>query len=183
MIKEIFMLLLKALWFMIPSYLANATPVLVYRIKFLGIPVDFGKKFRGKRIFGDHKTWRGLFFGVLFGTIVAIIQYYLAIIPFIREITVIPLNLTTFIEYGALISAGALTGDLVESFFKRQIGIKPGKDWPVFDQYDFIIGSWVFTFWLWPKSIVFYIWVLSISPILHILSGLTKPFFMKKKKK
>jgi len=43
----------------------------------LKTPLDFGLSFRGKRIFGDHKTWRGLVINVLFCTIGTMIQAWL----------------------------------------------------------------------------------------------------------
>ena len=36
---------------------------------------------------------------------------------------------------------GALLGDLIESFFKRQVGIGSGKPWFPFDQIDWVLGS------------------------------------------
>jgi CDP-2,3-bis-(O-geranylgeranyl)-sn-glycerol synthase len=39
---------------------------------------------------------------------------------------------------------GALAGDAVKSFFKRQIGIAPGHRWLGPDQLDFIVGACAF---------------------------------------
>jgi len=47
-----------------------------------------------------------------------------------------------------MISLGALVGDMVESFFKRQMNLKPGAPLPLFDQLDFVFGA-VFFAWIW----------------------------------
>ena len=45
--------------------------------KSLKKPLDFNKKIKGKRIFGDNKTWKGLlgyiFFNIIFMVLVGII--------------------------------------------------------------------------------------------------------------
>lgn len=174
---NILITILKAMWFLVPAYVANSVPVLVYRINFLNVPVDFNKKFLGKPIFGTHKTWRGLFFGVLFGTLVAYLQKFMySNLEFIRMISVY--DYSNPLLLGFLMSSGALIGDLVKSFFKRRIGIPEGKDWIFFDQYDFVIGSLVFAWQFYPKDPDFLLACFIISPILHIFANFTKPFFM-----
>ena len=50
--------LISAFWYILPAYLANATPVLLGG----GKPLDLGLKWLdGERLFGDHKTFRGFF--------------------------------------------------------------------------------------------------------------------------
>ncbi len=47
---------LKAMWLMLPAYIANPTAALFGG----GMPIDFGKKYHdGQRILGDGKTFRG----------------------------------------------------------------------------------------------------------------------------
>ena len=101
-------------------------------------PIDGGLKWRGKRIFGDHKTIRGLMTGVVVGSVVFIVQkYWWSLIDY----DYLP------IYTGFLMSAGALIGDCVKSFFKRQVGIKSGDSWFPWDQTDWILGFMLF---LWP---------------------------------
>ena len=60
---------LQVLWFFVPAYLANMSPVLVQGwFQRLAAPIDGGRSFRGKRIHGDHNTWRGLLVGIVVGT-------------------------------------------------------------------------------------------------------------------
>jgi CDP-2,3-bis-(O-geranylgeranyl)-sn-glycerol synthase len=135
---------LRVLWFFVPSYLANMSPVLVQRwFERLTTPMDGGRSFRGKRILGDHKTWRGLLAGVVVGTGVYELQ---------RLVHAAGLGLgLALIDYadhpllpGFLMGLGTGVGDAVKSFFKRRIDIAPGASWPVFDQLDFFAGAYLF---------------------------------------
>lgn len=139
--------ILQAFWLIIPAYIANASAVLVGG----GTPVDFGKNWKdGKRILGDGKTWRGLFAGAFIGMIagfgLAVAARYIALSDFAF------LNLSDFEGFPLMIPIifslcfGALTGDVVKSFFKRRIGKNRGEDWFLFDQIDFIVGALFFSF-------------------------------------
>ena len=52
-------IILNGLWLFLPAMLPNSAAV-VFGGK---TKIDFGKSWRGKRIFGDGKSWRGLFGG------------------------------------------------------------------------------------------------------------------------
>lgn len=154
-----------ALLFFLPAGIANMTPVFANRIPGLNkwkTPLDFGKSYRGKRIFGANKTWRGLVAGTIAGTLTGFLLYG----PFFAED-----NTVTFLLICAAMSAGALVGDAVESFFKRQRGIPSGEAWFPFDQTDYIIGGLLFTlpFGLLPLWLV--LWVFGIYFGLHLLSS------------
>lgn len=135
-----------AIWFFLPAGIANATPVIANKIPLLNrwkTPMDFGRSYRGKRIFGANKTWRGLVFSSFIGGLVGLGIYALYNNYFHRlGITPREPALEAFL-LGCLLGAGALIGDAVESFFKRQIGKKPGELWFPFDQIDYIIGGLV----------------------------------------
>lgn len=141
--------LLFVLWFFTPSALANVAPILAAKSplfeKFC-YPIDFYQKYKGKRIFGDHKTIRGFIAGIIVGILTVYLQITLyRNIPFIQSIS--PLKYTTVnpISLGLLQSLGALSGDAIKSFFKRQIGIPSGKTWFPFDQIDYTLGAMIFT--------------------------------------
>ena len=131
--------ILKLLWLFLPAGFANMAPVLFRRINFLNYPVDNGKLFNGKRIFGGHKTWRGLFFGVVSALIIVYIQQLLY--PYVQSITMLDYQQSNIWLLGLLLAAGALLGDLVRSFFKRRVNVMPGEPWPPFDQLDWMVGS------------------------------------------
>ncbi|TRO49948.1 CDP-2,3-bis-(O-geranylgeranyl)-sn-glycerol synthase [Candidatus Bathyarchaeota archaeon] len=146
-------LVAEALLFIFPAYCANAVPVLAGG----GTPMDFGKNFfDGKRIFGDHKTFRGFFFGLLVGILVGIAEFLIFDYPILFII---------------LPSLGALAGDLLGSFAKRRIGISPGGLFPIVDQIDFVIGALLFSIPLsiltWELALV----VILITPPIHLLTN------------
>ena len=135
---------LQILYFFLPAYLANATPVLIRPwFSFLAIPIDGGKTFRGKRYLGDHKTWRGLLAGIVVGTIAYELQRLVSETGYSRDFALIEYAAHPLLP-GMLMGLGAGVGDLVKSFLKRRIDIEPGASWPVFDQLDFFIGAYLF---------------------------------------
>ncbi|MFO0920632.1 MAG: CDP-archaeol synthase [Candidatus Saccharimonadales bacterium] len=136
-----------ALWFFLPAGVANASPVIAKQIPVLNrckTPMDFGKSYKGTRIFGDNKTWRGLLIGVLSGGVTGMIIYlcYPESINYV-SVSIFPDILDMF-TVGAALGAGALIGDAIESFFKRRSNVKPGESWFPFDQIDYIVGGLIF---------------------------------------
>ena len=140
-------LLVGAIWFILPAYVANSVPVDVSKISFLkkyGKPIDGGKTWRNKRILGDGKTWRGLFSGVFAGTLVGAVETALepsvrATYPFLPEMT---------LSIAFMLSLGALLGDMAASFIKRRIELEPGQPAPLLDQLDFLAGA-ILLAWIW----------------------------------
>ena len=124
---DIIQLIVEALKFIFPAYVANATPVLAGG----GTRMDFGKNFfDGKRVFGNNKTFRGFFVGLAIGIAIGLMECVLFGFP---------------ILFCLLIPAGALLGDLTGAFIKRRFGIKPGGLLPIVDQIDFVVGAIVFS--------------------------------------
>jgi len=135
-----------ALWFFLPAGIANASPIIVAKLPGLrawSAPIDGGKTYRGQRILGSHKTWRGLVTGMVMATVVLWLQQLA-----VENIHVLA-EWTTQVDYaalptllvGPLFGLGALGGDAIESFFKRQRKVPPGHGWFPFDQTDYIIGG------------------------------------------
>ncbi len=152
-------------WFFLPAGIANMAPVFAAKFPFLekfSYPVDFYKTFRGKRILGDHKTIRGFISGIILGILGASIQYFLN--P--KFFAALPAN--PFI-LGFLLSLGALTGDAIKSFFKRQSNIPHGKDRLPNYQIDYILGAIVFTFFYSKLSWYFYFLGVILYFLLHIV--------------
>ncbi|HTF89558.1 MAG TPA: CDP-archaeol synthase [Planctomycetota bacterium] len=149
-------LLLEVLWFLLPMTAANMAPVFArHLLPTWDWPVDGGREFREARIFGSHKTWRGIVFGILAAALVSWLQsmvherWSLA-----REIGVLDYGMHPLV-YGALLGAGALGGDLLKSFAKRRVGVPPGKSWIPFDQVDWMIGGLAVAALLTKLEIVF----------------------------
>ncbi|HET7673262.1 MAG TPA: CDP-archaeol synthase [Candidatus Saccharimonadales bacterium] len=137
--------LLFALWFFAPAGVANMTPIFAAKAPGLSkwnTPVDFGLKYRGKPLFGPHKTVRGIVCGTIAGTLIFLLQTKLYA-SYGWAVTISDgldySQLTLWV--GVLLSFGALLGDLVKSFFKRRVSVDSGKSWFPFDQIDYIIGG------------------------------------------
>ena len=156
-----------ALWFFLPAALANMAPIIAVKISWLvrfKAPMDGGHTFRGKRILGDNKTWRGLISGVVVATItLALQQFAMANTTWFGGFTdqVDYAALPTLL-LGPLFAFGALGGDAVKSFFKRQLNAKPGKPWPVADQIGEIVGAALITAPFAAFSMAQYVWVIVI---------------------
>jgi CDP-2,3-bis-(O-geranylgeranyl)-sn-glycerol synthase len=167
---SIYIRIIEALWFILPAYVANSAPVQVTKIPYLekfSTPIDFGKRFKGKRIFGDSKTWRGLVLGVLFGTLIGILQTYFQgdASEFFKAATLPEMSP----QLAFMLSFGALIGDLVGSFVKRRMGFEPGAHAPLLDQLNFIFGAYFFAYLLtFTIDYDQFFVVLVITPTIHL---------------
>jgi CDP-archaeol synthase len=108
-------------------------------------PLDGGLTVRGRRLFGDNKTWRGAIVMVT-GTMLAALalshwdEYWHALPPEIRALG--PLLM------GLLVGLGVVVGELPNSFVKRQLDIAPGTRTrspggvilAILDQGDLVLG-------------------------------------------
>ncbi len=157
-------------YFILPAGVANMAGTLTKKIKFLSTPVDFGKKINEKRIFGDNKTWRGVFFGVIAGILVALLQGYLYRYNFLKAISLVDYSKINLVLFGFLMGFGDHLGDIAESFFKRQLNIKPGDPFVPFDQIDGATGALIFTIKFYKFSLNLFIEVLAIWFVLHIIT-------------
>lgn len=111
--------------FILPAWIANATPVIFGG----GKPLDFNKKLWGRPILGKHKTIRGTIFGLLGGLVIAGLES--AYLPYL-------------LATGAALTVGTIFGDLLGSFIKRRISLKEGANVLFMDQYLFFIAALVF---------------------------------------
>ncbi len=145
MIKELIFIW----WFFSPAGVSNIAAFMSGKYPFLrkfSQPVDFGIKFRGNRLLGDNKTIRGFISGIIASILIVYLQIYLYnTFPNIRENIRLDYNSINPLIFGFLSGFGALFGDSVKSFFKRQFNVAPGKSWFPFDQIDYIIGGIIFT--------------------------------------
>ncbi len=164
-------LLCKAFWLLLPGGLANIVPVLAAKaFPHLDTPVDLGATFRGRRIFGVHKTFRGLLAGALAGAVTLAAQGALVHrVPFLSDLTLIPLEGAGALAGGALLGLGALVGDLLKSFVKRQAGIEPGRSWVPWDQVDWILGTLAAALVLAPIPLTVLLVAVILGPLLHLL--------------
>jgi CDP-2,3-bis-(O-geranylgeranyl)-sn-glycerol synthase len=154
-----------ALWFIFPAYCANAAPVIFGG----GQPMDFGKLFfDGNPLLGSHKTFRGFLAGLVVGTLVGLLQTLL----FENLLFQYGPQFRYDIFLGFVLSLGALTGDLIESFIKRRLNRSPGSSLPVADQIDFILGALLFSLPFSSPSWQVALIILVITIPIHLITNM-----------
>lgn len=169
MLYDLLLLAFQSLWFILPAYFANSTPVIAGG----GTPIDFNKKFfDGEPVFGPGKTWRGFFAGIAVAVLVAGVQMFLQNRLDLSSYSLIKMSLSL----GFLLGFGAIIGDMVKSFFKRRMKIKRGAKWPLLDQLDFLLGALLFS--LLSKNAVAYlnwkivVFLLIFTPLVHRMANI-----------
>ena len=149
--------------------------------KSLKKPLDFNKKIKGKRIFGDNKTWKGLlgyiFFNIIFMVLVGIIYKALNI----EHLNFFYINHKNTLTYNILV--GALLGlfyalfELPNSFMKRRLDIKPGKTikgpkkyfFIFLDQADSVFGVALVVWMFYPIGIKVYLLYILVGAVTHLV--------------
>lgn len=159
----------KCIYFAIPMGFANMAPVLTKNyFKFLAVPVDFNKTINSKPIFGSHKTFRGIIMAVIFSLAFFYLQKFLYQFNFFHNLSLLDYN-----QYGVLMGflmgLGAIMGDLIKSFFKRRVNIKPGKSWIPFDQIDFVVGGLIAVSFVYGFTLKLAVALVLIAFFSHIL--------------
>jgi CDP-2,3-bis-(O-geranylgeranyl)-sn-glycerol synthase len=141
-------------WFIIGSFiLAGIAQTVWLRSRFsrkFGQPLDRGATWRGRRIFGDNKTWKG--FVVMIPavglTFLGMRCVFSLRSPWLEQLW--PHSLSIYLLLGCSAGLGYALGELPNSFIKRQLDIPPGQiartrlgQWLNFfiDQTDSVIGA------------------------------------------
>ena len=70
-----------------------------------------------------------------------------------------------------LITIGAIAGDFIGSFSKRRFGLKRGASVPLLDQLGFVICAILFALPLYTLKIESIIFLIIITPIIHLFSN------------
>ena len=149
--------------------------------KSLKKPLDFNKKIKGKRIFGDNKTWKGLlgyiFFNVIFMVLVGII-YKACNIENLNFFYINHKNTLLFnILVGALLGLFYALFELPNSFMKRRLDIKPGKTikgakkyfFIFLDQADSVFGVALVVWMFYPIGIKVYLLYILVGAVTHLV--------------
>ena len=171
-ITSLILKVLETLWLMLPSYTPNNFAVVFGG----GTPIDLGKRFiDGKRILGDGKTFRGFAGGLFGGLAVANVEYFLEGLFGVHVFSSLPYP--GFLRLAFSLALGSLAGDCLGSFIKRRFGVERGAKFPLLDQYDFLVLSFLFA-WLFsrreferlytPEVIVL---AVVLTPVLHRLAN------------
>lgn len=159
-----------AFWAMLPAYVPNNAAVLAGG----GRPIDGGREWRGARLLGDGKTWRGTAVGTLVGVCLALGLNTLAE----PASAAVGVDLPTFALPAAFALAfGAMCGDIGASFLKRRSGRERGAAFPGLDQLDFVAGALGLAFVVdtdWALAVftprVLAV-VLVMTPVLHVVTN------------
>ena len=154
-------------------------PVLRFELlRSLKHPIDGGRTLRGRRVFGDNKTWRGALV-MLSGTVLAAvllsnIRAYWTLLP-------VPIQEAGPWRFGLLLGAGAVLGELPNSFLKRQLGIAPGKRASslrgvllmLYDQGDFVPVVWALLapIWIIPpfEAALAFVVVVAVHAVVNVI--------------
>jgi len=179
--------LLKVSWLLSPLLVGLAFHGLCIKFNWLGslgYPLDNGRTFRGKRIFGDNKTWRGIV-AVGLGT-AAGFGFQAAFLHSLikdRKFELVQYSSGRAIVLGFAVGVAAMLSELPNSFIKRQAGVAPGAAgmgvagllFYFLDQIDLLIGTWLVLAFVIPVTIERVLWsvVFLFSPINSSLSSVT----------
>jgi CDP-2,3-bis-(O-geranylgeranyl)-sn-glycerol synthase len=137
--------ILVGIWVFLPALIPNSAAVVFGG----GTPIDLGRTWRGKRILGDGKTWRGFFGGTLSGILLGLLQISAGVLAGSPDL----LGFGALPEAAGVVAAlalGSLLGDMAGAFVKRRLGLERGAKAVGLDQYDFVAGAMLLTLALFP---------------------------------
>lgn len=180
----------RVLWLAVPVLVAAAVQIAVIKLRWLqGLarPLDGGRSYRGKRVFGDNKTWRGLLIYVVVSTL-AVVPQGVWRAPTLEYPGLDYARWQGLLPIGFLLGLGFALGELPNSFIKRRRDIQPGqRGSPVYvllDQIDSLVGCLLCLCVIWVPPWQTWVVVLGLGILLHIafngvfvLLGLKKSVF------
>ncbi|MGN0395164.1 MAG: CDP-archaeol synthase [Coprococcus sp.] len=141
-------------------------------------PIDFGKTYKNKRIFGENKTWIGFGGMILFCIIGQLLSGFLCQ-EFSLENQLYDHHTNTVgwnLALGAVFGFIYMLFELPNSFIKRRLEIKPGETtnlfFFVFDQIDSLIGVMLVLFFTSDITFVGYLCYVGLGGLTHILVNL-----------
>ncbi len=159
--------LVEAIWLILPAYAANGLMPLARGKR----PIDGGRTWRGKPLLGKGKTWEGLILGAVVGMIIGTVEMFA--FPYLPwDMSPVALTIVSMGPVlGLLLGLGAGIGDLAGSFIKRRARINRGGPAPLLDQEDFIVGSLLFASLLVSVQLNWWLMLLVLTPVLHVISN------------
>jgi CDP-diglyceride synthetase len=166
-----------AVWVFLPvlgGALAHAPVLALDLLKPLKRPLDGGATFRGRRLFGDNKTWRGAIV-IVAGVVVTTLllsqwDWWWSRLPAdLRDAGALP--------YGLLLGVGVVAGELPNSFLKRQLDVPPGAQrrspggvlLSLYDQADFVPVVWLLLLPLWVMAPWQAALVFAVVTVVHLV--------------
>ena len=181
-LHEAALAVVQALYLFLPLLVSAALSGLVLRFDWLRVlrrPIDHGATFRGHRLFGDSKTWRGVAVAVA-GSIGAVLVQQAVRAHVSSFLQVADYGQIDPLWFGVAMGAGAMVGELPNSFTKRQLGIPPGETsggWRavvfyVWDQVDLLTGAWPLLLWWFRPTFSLVATSFVVALVLHPLIAL-----------
>lgn len=166
-------LVTQTLYLFLPAYAANMAPVVAKRFNVwpsLARPLDGGRMLGAQPLLGEHKTVRGLLFGLTAGIVVALFQRWgVERSDLLGALSSGPHETVPPLLWGSALGGGALLGDLVKSFIKRRFGIPPGQRWFPWDQVDLILGAIILGRLVYPLPLAVMVTALVLTPLLGLV--------------
>lgn len=124
------MRLIETTYLIAPLLVAGAVLAPVVKLDLtpsLARPLDLGRTFRGRRIFGANKTWRGLLVMSGVSVLVVLAQSQLYDIEAFRAVSMVDYHRTNPFLLGLALGLSYSLSELPNSFVKRRVGIAPGS--------------------------------------------------------
>jgi CDP-2,3-bis-(O-geranylgeranyl)-sn-glycerol synthase len=132
-------------------------------------PVDLGMTVRGRRLFGDNKTWRGFLGMVPACALTFAVGSW--VFPGLWD-----LSTWGYLGLGASCGLGFMAGELPNSFVKRQLDVPPGEapkhplwrrvGWLV-DRFDSLVGGLLAITLVVPMTVSTWLGCLLVGPGVH----------------
>lgn len=144
----------------------------------LKIPIDRGREWRGKRIFGDNKTWRGVVLMIALTMIAYEVQTWsYKYSDWVKELAYYDYNAVNSYFAGFMLGLGYILAELPNSFVKRRLNIKAGKGdkglkgkiFLVVDQGDSVLGCLLAMYAYWNPSLYVFFLTLATGTGIHLL--------------
>ena len=144
-----------------------------------GKPIDGGRLFRGQRLFGDNKTWRGFVVMVpATGVAFLLLGLFQRGQPPEHQDWLWPIPLWQYMLVGCWAGFGFMLAELPNSFLKRRMGAVPGQiphqRWAritcfVLDQIDSVVGALLALSLFLPVPFITWIILLVSGTVVHWL--------------
>lgn len=143
----------------------------------LKAPLDGGRSWRGRRLLGDNKTWRGALF-MVGGIVLAALALWQW--PWYRDHLPDPVHDAGPLVLGLLVGLGTVLGELPNSFFKRRLGVAPGTQrrglagalLSLLDQGDLVLGIWVLLAPVYVVPVVWLVVAFALVSVIHMAINL-----------
>lgn len=150
---------------------------------FLARAIDGGRTFRGRRLFGDNKTWRGFVVMVPATACAFLLLVVLRpVLPSWWADGLWSMGPAAYALTGAVAGLGFMLGELPNSFVKRQLGIAPGLApegfilrivFAIADRVDSILGMLIVLSLIVPVPMETWFYVLLLGPAIHFAFSAT----------